>query len=56
MALYEYFCAHCGDVVEVNHSIFDEPEILCEACKSPRSKKPTVGAVTFRGGGWGHSA
>ena len=53
MATYEYYCAHCGTTLEIIHPIDASPVILCADCSQPRQKKFGVGAVTFKGSGWG---
>lgn len=53
MATYEYYCAHCSTVIEISHPIGDTPTIICVDCAQPRAKKYSLGAVTFKGGGWG---
>lgn len=53
MALYEYYCKNCEDVVDISHPINDSPQIICMQCYSTRVKKLGVGAVTFKGSGWG---
>lgn len=53
MATYEYICPECKGVIEISHPITDSPVILCAECAIPRTKKFSLGAVTFKGGGWG---
>jgi putative FmdB family regulatory protein len=53
MATYEYVCTKCNTVKEISHPITDSPTIYCETCAIPRQKKFSLGAVTFKGGGWG---
>lgn len=55
MATYEYICPECKDIMEVSHPITDSPVILCATCAIARVKKFSLGAVTFKGGGWGRS-
>lgn len=55
MPIYEYYCPLCQSVIEISHPMANEPTILCENCHQKRIKKMSVGAVTFRGGGWGSS-
>ena len=54
MALYEYKCRKCDDVISVSHPINDNPTILCGTCQSKRIKVFSAPAVTFKGNGWGH--
>lgn len=56
MASYEYECPTCKSVIEISHPITDSPVILCANCAIPRRKKFSVGAITFKGGGWGSSS
>jgi len=53
MPLYLYKCNTCGEKREVDHGMSDNPEILCDKCQEQCAKLPGVGAVTFRGSGWG---
>lgn len=55
MPIYEYYCPLCQSVIEISHPMANSPVILCENCQEKRIKKMSVGAVTFKGGGWGHS-
>jgi putative FmdB family regulatory protein len=56
VASYEYECPTCKSVVEISHPITDSPVIICATCAIARRKKFSVGAVTFKGGGWGKDA
>jgi putative FmdB family regulatory protein len=56
MPTYDYKCASCEIIATVNHSILESPKIPCEKCSADMTRIPSVGAVAFRGGGWGHSA
>jgi len=56
VAIYEYYCPRCDTVAEISHPITDSPEILCIGCSLPRQKKFSLGAVTFKGGGWGKNS
>ena len=53
MATYEYYCKQCDTSIDVAHPITDTPTIICVECSKPRVKKFGVGAVTFKGSGWG---
>ena len=55
MATNEYICPQCKSVIEVSHPITDAPTIICADCTIARVKKFSLGAVTFKGGGWGRS-
>ena len=56
MPLYTYKCVPCDVKQTIDHGMHDDPEILCETCKSKMIKIPGVGAVSFRGTGWGKDA
>jgi putative FmdB family regulatory protein len=56
MPVYDYYCKQCDTKVEIAHPIHHTPKILCEKCYTPRYKLFGVGAVTFKGGGWGSSS
>lgn len=53
MAVYEYECPKCASVVEISHPMENSPTIICGTCAIARKKKFSLGAVTFKGGGWG---
>jgi putative FmdB family regulatory protein len=55
MATYEYVCKKCDDVIEIMHPINDSPQIFCATCSIPRQKKFGLGAIQFKGNGWGSS-
>ena len=53
---YDYICPKCGEVKEVNHSILEDPEILCED-GTIMTRIITGGSGThFKGGGWAQDA
>lgn len=54
MPIYNYKCPTCEQVTEVSHPMLDKPTIICPDCSIPKIKTPGVGAVTFKGTGWGH--
>lgn len=56
MPIYTYKCMECDIKQSVDHGMNDSPEILCEKCKNPMKKIPGLGAVSFRGTGWGKDA
>jgi hypothetical protein len=56
MPLYTYKCIPCDSTEVIDHGMYDSPEILCKKCKSKMTKIPGVGAVSFRGTGWGKDA
>lgn len=51
--LYEYVCPECGLSKEVEHSMKENPEILCDTCNKVM-KRPIFGgsATHFKGQGW----
>ena len=53
MAIYDYKCRVCDDMIQVNHSINDSPTVLCGKCESKRVKVISAPAVAFKGTGWG---
>jgi putative FmdB family regulatory protein len=54
MALYDYKCPKCEEVVSISHPISETPTILCPKCQSECRKSFSAPAVQFRGNGWGH--
>lgn len=55
MPFYDYYCKTCDTKIPVSHPINNTPEIICEKCFTPRTKMFGVGAVVFKGNGWGSS-
>jgi putative FmdB family regulatory protein len=55
VATYEYICPQCKSVIEVSHPLTDTPTIICADCATARVKKFSLGAVTFKGSGWGRN-
>ncbi len=55
MATYDYVCKKCDTVIEIVHAITESPLIYCGKCVEPRQKKFGLGAVQFKGNGWGSS-
>lgn len=51
MPVYRYECA-CGQVWDVSHSIFDDPEFECDNCSGTMERKISVPAVSFKGPGF----
>jgi putative FmdB family regulatory protein len=43
MPTYEYRCNECGYLFEINHSINENPAVLCPKCKSQVRKLITGG-------------
>jgi putative FmdB family regulatory protein len=56
MALYDYRCAQCNDIITISHSVHDEPQLACEHCGYKLQKQFGIAGVTFKGDGWGHQA
>jgi putative FmdB family regulatory protein len=56
MPIYLYKCPKCAGKQEISHPMLDTPQIICPNCSIPTEKLPGVGAVSFKGGGWGKDA
>jgi putative FmdB family regulatory protein len=58
MPLYTYKCPECDARTTLDHPMMDERKFKCEACSNTPTliKLPGVGAVSFKGGGWGKDA
>jgi putative FmdB family regulatory protein len=56
MPFYTYKCLDCEERFIKDHGMMDDPEFTCEKCKTPLKKLPGVGAVSFKGNGWGKDA
>lgn len=54
MPIYTYRCSACDKKFDISHKITDNPVVTCPDCKKDCTRVPSVGAVTFRGNGWGH--
>lgn len=52
MVLYVYRCRVCDDVVEVRHSIYDDPVVVCDGCGGERFRVPSKFGVSLKGDGW----
>jgi len=52
MAIYDYKCKECGEVVEIIHSIKETPEIKCEKCGSVCERLIVSGNFILKGFGW----
>jgi putative FmdB family regulatory protein len=53
MAMYEYKCSGCHQVITVTRSISDKEVVPgCLACKIPLSRVYSSVGVTFNGGGF----
>lgn len=51
MPVYTYECA-CGQVLDVTHSIFDEPEVDCDNCESTMQRVISAPNIQFKGPGF----
>jgi putative FmdB family regulatory protein len=55
MPSYQFYCKACDDVVDTFFAITEKhQDVVCETCGHKRIKQFGVGAVTFKGQGWGH--
>ena len=44
---YDYKCPVCGETVEKNHGIFEEPEVVCSRCGQIMAKIPSLCTYKF---------
>lgn len=51
MPTYDYECA-CGQILEIQHSITDEPDIECNNCDGMMQRKISVPEIRFNGKGF----
>lgn len=51
MPAYTYGC-ECGQVLDIIHSIMEDPDIECNNCDSMMHRIPQVTAVTFGSDGF----
>jgi putative FmdB family regulatory protein len=51
MPTYVYECA-CGQVIDLQHSIHEDPDIECDNCDSMMQRKVQGAYVTFKGTGF----
>jgi putative FmdB family regulatory protein len=51
MPNYIYQCEN-KHRIELNHSIRESPDITCEECQTPMSRKPQVTSIEFKGSGF----
>lgn len=56
MALYDYKCPKCQDIIAISHPMDTAPIILCAVCSSERNKVFSAPGLEFKGGGWGSSS
>jgi putative FmdB family regulatory protein len=53
MPAYDYVCDACEIDKEINHGMFENPEIICEKCGKKMRKAVSGGSgVIYRGQGW----
>jgi len=52
MPIYEYECAHCEKVFEVQQRISDDPLETCPDCHGAVKKLVSVSSFQLKGGGW----
>jgi putative FmdB family regulatory protein len=56
MPNYQFYCRECDDTVDLFFPITDKHQVaICETCGNKRTKVFGIGAVTFKGSGWGSS-
>ena len=53
MPIYVYKCPECSEKQEKDHGMADSPTFTCGKCNVTLKKIPGVGAVSFKGSGWG---
>lgn len=51
MPVYTYECA-CGQVFDVTHSIFDDPEVECDNCGNTMQRVISAPEIQFKGSGF----
>lgn len=51
MPIYTYECA-CGQVLEIQHSMKEDPDIECDNCDGMMQRKPSVPQIQFKGKGF----
>jgi putative FmdB family regulatory protein len=57
MPTYQFTCIECDDTIDHFFPITQKDHtLLCEKCGNKRNKVLGVGAVNFKGSGWGHQA
>ena len=52
MPIYEYECSDCGNVLEVQQRITDDPLETCPECGGKVKKLISMSAFHLKGGGW----
>lgn len=57
MPIYDFTCIECDNTIQQFFPITQKDHtVICDKCGAKRNKVLGVGAVTFKGGGWGHQA
>lgn len=52
MARYDYRCAACGNVFEVEHGMTEHPDVNCPACGGTADKVFSASGIKFEGSGF----
>ena len=52
MPLYDYKCAKCGHIFEVQQRISEEPLKYCPQCKGPIRRLISAAGIIFKGSGF----
>lgn len=52
MPIYQYQCTQCGNELEVNQKMSDEPLTLCGLCGGELKKLITSTSFVLKGSGW----
>ncbi len=52
MPVYEYECAKCNKVFEVQQKMSEAPLTACPQCQAPVKKLMSVNSFQLKGGGW----
>ncbi|MBN3033341.1 MAG: zinc ribbon domain-containing protein [Candidatus Saganbacteria bacterium] len=52
MPLYDYKCAKCGHIFEVQQKISEEPLKYCPNCKGPIKRLISPAGIVFKGSGF----
>jgi putative FmdB family regulatory protein len=55
MPTYDYKCPNCQKVIEIKHSMIDQPNPACIDCMLPLQRVFKIAGVSFKGSGWGSS-
>lgn len=55
MPVYQYKCNKCEQEFVVPHPMGDTTVHKCKQCDEPLQRLFNIGAVAFKGGGWGSS-